>query len=110
MTNPIVPQLLLHLNTVTVIIDSTDAVNEKETIDFQVTPNPSHGSIVITFPETYTQHVNITVFNMNGNTLFAKEFHLMQERIPLDLDLPNGTYLLRVSTDNKNYTKKILIY
>jgi len=75
----------------------------------EVFPNPSTGNFTIQFPkEIQTKNAVVEILNIEGKKLYSnlvrnKEFFQMQ------LDIPNGSYIVSITSDEQNYLSKITI-
>ncbi len=75
-----------------------------------VYPNPSKGSFSVELKSNRTTPVQISVIDIEGKIVFAKQYTQQQSIIPLQLNqLAQGTYLIRAEIDNDIITKKIVI-
>jgi len=73
-----------------------------------VYPNPAYNELNIRLNTTETAEV--TLYTLDGRTMLPTQEMEGQTTKQLDLSLcSNGVYLLRVSYDNENFIKKILI-
>ncbi len=76
-----------------------------------VYPNPSKGSFSVELKSNKTAPVQISVIDIEGKIVFAKQYAQQQNIIPLQLNqLAQGTYLIRAEIDNDIISKKIVIY
>jgi hypothetical protein len=78
-------------------------------------PNPSTGSVNISYELKERMPVQIDIFNMEGkavmNIVPKQEQHTGKYIIPTDLSsLPNGTYLCRLSANGNEKTTKIILW
>ena len=75
----------------------------------QLYPNPSNGVFNIAFQEIVKTELNINVVNLLGQSLY--ETNIVDKKdFELDLsNFPSGTYLLKISHEQKNVTKKLII-
>ncbi len=77
---------------------------------FIVVPNPTNGSIEITFHET-PERVQIELFTLSGVNIFRKDIgEFAGRRLTLDalINKPQGIYLLRLITGNGTFVSKII--
>jgi hypothetical protein len=76
-------------------------------------PNPTSQQFRIKIPDTWTDEPLLLVefFNSEGMLLKQEQVHrLLIDNTSFDLsNVPNGIYLLRISTPNKSYISKIRI-
>ena len=71
-----------------------------------VYPNPTDGQITIALSETY-EDVLITVYSLNGEEIFTRSFFNNQP-ISLELEAPQGLYVLKVVSERSVASFKIL--
>jgi hypothetical protein len=73
----------------------------------EVYPNPSNGLFYYT-AAVADQNANVQLFNLTGELLFSKN-ELLTSSSSIDLQAyPVGTYILKVTTDEKTYTSKLI--
>lgn len=75
---------------------------------FSVYPNPTNGNLNIRI-NNFSGKVNIQVIDINGRIVNDYRNTDLNEETSLDLNnLQSGMYIIKVSGDNVNYTKKII--
>lgn len=99
-------QELLLLDDVTVI-QGVLGVNEVLASQFSVYPNPSNDVVNISNAENILVK-GITVTDLNGRTVKTIEFNGVSEAQINISDLSAGVYMMNVSSDKGNITKKII--
>lgn len=73
--------------------DATFSVDEKLLYeDFEIFPNPSAGVFTLKFPN-FHEALRVSVYSLDGRKLFDTEAN--QPELKLELNLPEGIYLLR---------------
>jgi len=82
---------------------SYDAINEVETGSVSVFPNPTNSSFTV--EGIGLNHVS--VFNLMGQMVF--EMDCQGESVDIDLNVEAGVYMVRVSTESGDVTKRITI-
>ncbi len=88
----------------------TNSVEEIETIQFEIFPNPAKNKIEIRCSEFKTESGIIEILSLDGKKILEKENESGNKNIELDLkNLKNGMYLCKISTDKKSSTKKLII-
>lgn len=70
-----------------------------------VYPNPSQDQIYVQIPDNLTGITQLTVFDLTGREVYSMErcldeYDFRKTQIPV-VDLPNGTYILRISNGNE---------
>ena len=89
---------------------SSNTVIDKE-LKANIYPNPTNGIVNINLEEENLKSVRIYVYNTGGILVgsYEKSHDPGELRINLDY-LHNGTYIIKISTNNKSTTKKLLLY
>lgn len=73
-----------------------------------VYPNPFELSVSISFNETITKDISITLFDIHGKLVYSKLFSSSQN-IQLELeDISQGTYILKALSNDKVFNTKII--
>lgn len=79
---------------------------------FDVFPNPAHDKIFITSEIIELGNVKIALIELTGRVVFEKTMNQSNCSLNTDInvnDLPRGVYLLKVSTDKRFLSKKIIL-
>ncbi|MFN8281743.1 MAG: T9SS type A sorting domain-containing protein [Chitinophagales bacterium] len=72
-------------------------------------PNPTTGNFTITVPtEIRTKNVLLMITDMTGKTVFSTESN-NKETISIDENLPNGLYIISVTSDTQTYLAKLSV-
>jgi len=88
-------------------IVGTVGIDNLQTFDISITPNPSDGIFYINFPCSNANY-ELEVLDSYGNTV--RSFQNIHTEMSLDLaDLNSGLYILRFKNENTQLTKKIII-
>lgn len=77
---------------------------------FQPYPNPTNTDITLALTQPVKQPFEISVFNTVSQVMYRENGTLLKSsnyKIPLD-DLPKGTYLIRLISDGKVDTKRVI--
>lgn len=77
--------------------------------EFQVYPNPSHGEINISLGKLMTESFEVIISDMAGNKVHSESFSDVQNFKLNTKGLSKGVYILRIKTELKSYTQKIII-
>jgi predicted PolB exonuclease-like 3'-5' exonuclease len=80
-------------------------VNEFDQKDIIIFPNPSNGEVMIENLGEITNNYKVELIDVNGNLVFTE----VLQSTKLKFDLPNGLYLMKLSTKENIYFKKIII-
>jgi hypothetical protein len=95
-----------YLNQITYNCNQVTAnVNELDQKDIIIFPNPSNGEVLIENIVDMPNNYKIELIDVNGNLVFKE----VLQSTKLKLDLPNGLYLMKLSTKENIYFKKIII-
>lgn len=82
------------------------AISEKQSIDFELFPNPSNGEFTLKLPEN-TGTYQIQIADIKGQILFSEiATNTIQE---MKLNLAKGLYFLTITTENGFAHKKIIM-
>ncbi|HET8886270.1 MAG TPA: endonuclease [Salinimicrobium sp.] len=82
-------------------------VGSNDLLDFTVYPNPSiNGRVNISLPNS--NQVEITLYSISGKRILSKEESVINSSITLE-NLPTGLFFLKISSDGKTATKKIVV-
>jgi len=67
--------------------------NKSNGSELKVYPNPNNGAFIITILNSFNPENSIEICDLMGRTVFAK--NSIKQKENLDLDLENGTYLIK---------------
>jgi hypothetical protein len=81
-------------------------INENSLSNISLYPNPTAGNITIGLEKT-TPNLNLSLTNALGQVVLTKNYS-STNYINLDLDAPKGIYFLRLESNGKVITKKII--
>ncbi|MCP4438865.1 MAG: T9SS type A sorting domain-containing protein [Aureispira sp.] len=76
------------------------------TKNIQVSPNPTTGMVTIKLGSVH-QDIQVRVLTVTGQLVLEKQYN-NQEQLQLELDAPNGTYIIDVQTE-KEQVRTLLI-
>jgi hypothetical protein len=85
---------------------------EEDNLDWQVYPNPTSGQFKIRLNDQEIQSITIEIKDLMGRIYFSKSLTMEEDgafKMEPEQKLPKTTYLLLISTGNKNYSKKLII-
>jgi hypothetical protein len=94
---------------ITIKDSSNVLLNEKQTTNFNIYPNPSNGILNLSFGIVPTDEIKIEIFNLQGSRIFSEP---LQNITSATIDLTNnlsGIYVVKVSADGVFYEEKIVI-
>lgn len=87
--------------------------NKKDQVSlFDVFPNPANDVFFVTLSRAYTKNVKVSVYNMLGQEMYSQLITNVHDNTVVQLyssNLPNGSYVVKVSDAEKAYSKKIII-
>ncbi len=87
------------------IHDWWEGIEEYDSEAIKIYPNPSAGLIHIASNTQNTTYHTIQIIDMMGQTVWKQKTNAKT----LNLDLPNGQYLMKLLDADKVYTKKVVI-
>jgi len=87
------------------IITSTSSLQESEVCIY---PNPADNAITIKIEVAEMSNFRAKIVNALGEVLYNKELRNSTEKINLS-NFANGIYLIKIETNGKNYSQKIII-
>jgi hypothetical protein len=92
------------------VVSSALSNNENNLFNFEISPNPSNGSVNIRIDNA--NEVKINVFDISGRSIFQSNFINSNMYFNREINfnpIAKGVYLLNVNADGKIATKKIII-
>lgn len=89
--------------------DSNRLVSTNLNAKLIIAPNPTNGNIIVTLPETFSG--NYQIYDQTSTTLVQEARFDNQTELQIDLSqrLKAGIYVLKVITENNNFTEKIIL-
>lgn len=95
-------------------VEGTVGIDETEESSITaIYPNPASSDVFVKYNITKNSDVNVSVHNMLGETVYSSGTVSKQSgdhKAKLDLNgLSDGVYFLKLQTDNKTYTQKLII-
>ena len=88
------------------------SVKEEATSPFSLFPNPTDGKIRLCFDETMQGKASVEVFDLLGERMLMKNINSLPIGGTLNLDLnrlPPGLYIVKLSSDNGIFSKKVIL-
>ena len=87
----------------------TTSVQNNIAKNVDVFPNPSSGDFTINIPASLQQkNIQLQIFNTEGTEVYSAQIR-NRDNVQLQLNLPNGIYVLSMNTTDENYLSKITI-
>ncbi len=78
-----------------------------EKFDFSLAPNPSQDYLEINFENGFTEEATVEFYNEIGQ--ICKTMHLNSNKTKIELNnLSSGIYFVKLKTENKTVTKKLI--
>lgn len=85
------------------------AIRNNNVKNIEFFPNPSNGNFVITIPkEIKNSDAIVEIFAIDGKTVYASTIKNTDE-LSLNLEIPNGIYIVSIKSDLQNYISKLVI-
>ena len=89
---------------------SANGLVYREKSNVLVYPNPAANTLFIAVKESIQAQVRICISDLNGTIVFKQDAYLQTENIQLEIGaLASGIYVLNLTSDRLNLTKKICI-
>lgn len=88
-------------------IGSVLGINKAQLLTFSLFPNPSDGQVTFQLPLDNNQ-AKVSVFDYLGKTLIQKSIYAANNTLDVS-NLKSGIYFVRIQTDTKVGTKKLII-
>ncbi len=105
-SNSIVTGMELVRNSI--MLDVTLHNEATENIEFKVYPNPASDKIVLDIDSAIiNQNANVTLYGVQGNLIFQQK-NISNNNIIDISELSAGIYILKLKTENKIYTSRIV--
>ena len=87
-----------------------NSVEEIESIQFEIYPNPAKNRIKLLSSELITNNCKIELHDLYGKTLIEKQIPAGIKNIEIDVsNLASGVYFCTMKKDKKSSTKKLII-
>lgn len=73
----------------------------------EITPNPNNGIFEITFPSNLdNSKIELHILDVNGKLYYSNDYYNTNKILISLNNIPNGTYFIKISINNKIYTTK----
>ena len=82
------------------------SVENIETEQFTIYPNPSNGIFFLDFPTSQKGLGNVKITDMTGRTIYNQEFVIPNSQFVIN---EKGIYFINIQTETGIYTKKLII-
>ena len=103
----------LRFEQVVTIIPSGNETPEWLAPNMDLFPNPAKGMVHLVLKEDLQGEALVEVYNLLGELMMTKEFHHSQKGELLSMDLSrlaSGLYIIKLSTENGSYSKKVSVW
>jgi len=87
-------------------------MNEVESVEMNIYPNPAHSSTRVDFSLKSRANATITVVNTVGQEVYFENLGTVEGEVSIDLDVASfesGVYFVNVRTDNGMATKRLTV-
>ncbi|MCF6213611.1 MAG: T9SS type A sorting domain-containing protein [Flavobacteriaceae bacterium] len=91
----------------TLTVGGVLAVNNNQLLNFSMYPNPSDGQVTLQLPSDVNQ-AQVDIFDYLGKTRIKKSVNASNSTIDIS-NLNKGIYFMRIQTDSKIGTKKLIV-
>lgn len=98
--------------TLTIDVFNSTGFEEQSIAFFDIYPNPTDGKVNLVIGETLQSKAIIEVYDLLGVCLMSKTVSLLQQGETISLDLGkmlSGLYIIKLSTENGSYSKKVSV-
>lgn len=93
--------ITLHLTVLT-------GVNEYNGMDFSVAPNPAHDYVIVSVKNANVE-MSVDLLDISGRVLRTQRLAAGESTLRLERgNLPNGIYMLRITSDKQTITRKVI--
>ena len=77
-------------------------------LDAKVYPNPFNQYITISFSDSVSEAIEVSIFNVEGRAILNKEF-LPSQKVEIQIqDIASGVYFLKVTSGLKHFDTKLI--
>ena len=104
-TNTIVADLVIERADITLTVDSSLSINDNDIFEIKTYPNPVKSWLTLDFG--IQNNVAVSLIDVNGKIVLEQTFNTTLTTIDLST-LSSGLYILNLSSEDKQVTKKII--
>lgn len=93
-------------------VDIDRSANKLELERIKFSPNPSSGKFSLEFKSEIKDQLNIKIYDINGNEVYNEDVKNFDGHYKNEIDISSedsGTYFLRISQNNKELVRKLII-
>lgn len=72
-------------------------------------PNPGNGQFTLQFTNSKPQTVAISICDVTGKEVFAKQLTVANAQTQFDLNVQSGVYLLKINNKEQSLVKKLIV-
>lgn len=88
----------------------TLSIEDPEERQLLVYPNPNNGRFDLVFSSLLLDEVELTLIDIKGSTVYSKKLAPNRPVLSMDVsDLSSGLYVLKVVSNNRAFTQKIIL-
>jgi len=91
-------------------INITDIEDINKNDEILIYPNPTKDNCKISYSSTTNGQINIEIYNSIGQKITSEKLNITEGNNLIDLEMPSapGIYIVRISSDKKNQSYKII--
>jgi len=101
------------LNSNTIQLDITTGIDENNDFlnYFRLAPNPNNGEFKLLRQGVYGDNVKVEILDLKGQMIYSKQFINRNDEIRVRLDdaINSGVYIIRIATDERTVSTRVLI-
>jgi hypothetical protein len=88
-----------------------DGINDKSSLQFDISPNPSNGNFVVKFAKPLSARAQVSLHDFNGKSVFTTDVESGNQSKAMNAgNVSAGIYLLKCSMKGAVVTKKVVIF
>ncbi|MBL0074306.1 MAG: T9SS type A sorting domain-containing protein [Bacteroidetes bacterium] len=81
----------------------------KESLSFQVHPNPSYGTMSISLNENNSKPVTVSLLDVTGRKVYSEQMMVTDGILPFSTNF-KGIFQLVIESESNSATRKVVIY
>lgn len=86
----------------------SNSITEAELAEVKIYPNPAQAFLTIEFDNKESDLIQVQVIDVHGKLISKSVFNSSRHTLDVN-DLPGGTYLIRLQSDEASYFKKVVV-
>lgn len=107
-----VGNIFYAVNSTNFSIDKTTGVEDNLFANFKMYPNPSKGSVLISFDAISSNDVSIQLFDIRGRMIDVKQYKITSSTFQKEMNyqsVAKGIYILKITNGQNRLSKKIIL-